>query len=270
MKKYFLIITFFVTNILFISAQSSIDFQFIKKVKGDFVTFSVDQFENIYTLTSTGQLKKIDANGDSVAVFNSLSKFGKVSQVDVSNPLQILVFYKDFSTLLILDRHLSVRNTIDLRKQNIFQVQAACLSYDKKIWLYDDLENKLKKINEDGKLLLETVDFRHLFDGAYSFQSIFESNELVYLYDIKKGLFVFDVYGALKNKIAIIDWENFVVEKDFLLGTKNDSLLRYRISTLSFYEQKLPLSFRHATLIRFMASKLFVLKKEGIEIFVMK
>jgi len=43
-----------------------------------------------------------------------------VAQLDVTNPLRVLLYYKDFSTIVILDRLLSNRSTIDLRKQDIF------------------------------------------------------------------------------------------------------------------------------------------------------
>lgn len=70
----------------------------------------------------------------------------------------------------MLDRFLNVVNTIDLRKQNIFQAKAIGQSYDNKIWVYDEMENKLKKIDEDGKLLQETPDFRLIFNQSPSLQ----------------------------------------------------------------------------------------------------
>ena len=69
----------------------------------------------------------------------------KLAQIDVSNPMRVLLYYKDFSTIVILDRFMTNRSTIDLRKQDIFQVEAVCLSYDNKIWVYDEFEHKLKK-----------------------------------------------------------------------------------------------------------------------------
>jgi hypothetical protein len=73
-------------------------------------------------------------HGDSVAIFNNVKKFGKISTIDVSNPLKVLLYYKDFSTIVVLDRLLATRNTIDLRQQNIFQVNAIGQSYDNNIW----------------------------------------------------------------------------------------------------------------------------------------
>src|SRR5690606_8719643 len=120
---------------------------------------------------------------DSPAIFNDVKRFGQASLIDVSNPLKVLLYYENFSSIVMLDRFLNVRNSIDLRKQNIFQVKAIGQSYDNKIWLYDEVNNRLKKIDEDGKLLLETPDFRQLFDEAPSPQYIFDKDQFVYLYD---------------------------------------------------------------------------------------
>ena len=148
------------------NAQQIAQHKLIASIKGDVVDFAVDNLDNIYVLTTTDQLKKYTANGDSAAVFNYVKKFGKVSLIDASNPLKVLLFYKDFSTIVVLDRLFAVRNIIDLRKLNIFQVNTIGRSYDNNIWLYDETDNKLKKIDDEGKILMETADFRLLFDKA--------------------------------------------------------------------------------------------------------
>ena len=155
-------------------SQSDTSFQLLKVLKGDIVNFTVDNLDNIYILNSRNQIKKYNASGDSVAIFNDVKKFGKATLVDVSNPLKVVLYYKDFATVVMLDRFLNVLNTIDLRKQNIFQARAIAQSYDNKIWVFDELENKLKKIDEDGKLLQETPDFRLLFDRAVMPTKIFD------------------------------------------------------------------------------------------------
>lgn len=129
-------------------SQSDTSFQLLKVVKGDIVDFTVDNLDNIYVLNSRNQIRKYNANGDSVAIFNDVKKFGKATLVDVSNPLKVVLFYKDFATVVMLDRFLNVVNTIDLRKQNIFQARAIAQSYDNKIWVYDELENKLKRLTK--------------------------------------------------------------------------------------------------------------------------
>jgi hypothetical protein len=157
-------------------SQTDTLFRFLKTIKGDIEDFVVDDLDNVYLLNSKNQLKKLNANGDSVAVYNDVKRFGKVSLIDVSNPLKILLYYKNFGTVVVLDRFLQLKNIIDLRKQGIFQAKTIGQSYDNKLWVYDELENKLKKIDEDGKLLLETPDFRMLFPESVMPQSITDNN----------------------------------------------------------------------------------------------
>lgn len=251
-------------------AQSDTSFKLIKTIKGDIVNFSVDNLDNIYILNSRNQVKKLDANGDSVAVYNDVRKYGNATLLDASNPMKILLYYKDFATIVTLDRLLNVRNTIDLRKQNILQAKAIGLSYDNKIWVYDELENKLKKIDEDGKLLLETPDFRLLFNPSPLPFKIFDENKYVYLYDSLKGVYVFDYYGALRNNIMIFRWQNFKVAGKYIFGSRNDTLYRYEISSFLYDEWKMPEEIYKSKSFNFTSSRLYALKNDAIEIYALQ
>lgn len=248
-------------------AQNDSSFVPFVKIKGDITAFAADNFDNIYLLNSSDQIKKIDGNGDSVAVFNNVRRYGKVAQLDVSNPLRVLLYYKDFATIVVLDRLLSIRTTIDLRKQDIFQVEAVCLSYDNQIWLYDEFEHKLKKIDENGKLLFATSDFRQLFGEAFSFTSISDQDGFLYLYDKNKGVYVFDYYGALKNIFSLTGYDNFRAVGKFITGTRHDSLMRYYPANLLLQEVRLPEAFRKAQSILFTATKAYALKKDELDIY---
>ncbi|HEU5164402.1 MAG TPA: hypothetical protein VFU29_02610 [Chitinophagaceae bacterium] len=268
-RQLFISILLF-TSCLTTVAQTDTLFVPFKKIKGDFTSFAADNFDNLYLLNSYDQLKKIDAGGDSIAVFNNVRRYGKLAQIDVTNPLRVLLYYKDFSTIVVLDRLLSNRSTIDLRKQDIFQVEAVCLSYDNKIWLYDEFEHKLKKIDEDGKLLFATTDFRQLFDEAFSFTSICDQDGYLYLYDKNKGVYVFDYYGSLKNIFSLTGYDNFKTVGKFITGTRHDSLMRYQPSNLLLQEIKMPETFRKAKSILFTTTKAYALKKDELEIYLLR
>jgi glutaredoxin-related protein len=264
----FLILTSVIS--ISVKAQKDAPYKLIAFIKGDVVDFTVDNLDNVYVLTSTDQLKKYNANGDSVAVFNNVKKFGKVSTIDVSNPLKVLLYYKDFSTIVMLDRLLTVRNTIDLRQQNIFQVNAIGQSYDNNIWLYDEGDSKLKKISDEGKTLLETADFRLLFDEAPHVKNIYDQDGFVYLYDPRQTVFVFDYYGALRNKILISGWQDFKVAGKFIFGINNDTLHRYEINTFRLDEEKLPVPLKNSLKLNFTSSRLYALKKDLLEIYTLR
>jgi len=265
MKKLAIILFIFFCNAAV--AQTDSSFQLVKTVKGDIVAFTVDNLDNIYLLSSTNQVKKLNPNGDSVAIFNDVKKFGQASLIDVSNPLKVLLYYRDFATIVVLDRFLNIRNTIDLRKQNILQARAIGQSYDNKIWLYDELENKLKKIDEDGKLLLETPDFRQLFDQTPIPHKIFDEDQYVYLYDSARAVFVFDYYGAFKNKLPITGWSNFKVTGKYIFGSRDNQLFRYNIKTLTTDHWKMPDQINQSQSFNFSSSRLYALRKDSIEIY---
>jgi len=266
MKKTVLIVLTSI-SLLVSGAQKEASYKLIATIRGDLVDFAVDNLDNVYVLTSTDQLKKYNANGDSVAVFNNVKKFGKVSTVDVSNPLKVLLYYKDFSTIVVLDRLLTQRNTIDLRQQSIFQVNAIGQSYDNNIWVYDEGDSKLKKINDQGKPLFETSDFRLLFDQAPHIKNIFDQDGFVYLYDPAQNVFVFDYYGALRNKILIRGWQNLKVAGKFIFGINDDTLHRYEINTFRVDEEKLPGPLKNSLKLNFTSSRLYALKKDLLEIY---
>lgn len=249
------------------SAQADTVFKYVKTIKGDIIDFAVDNLDNIYLLNSRNQLKKLSSNGDSVAIYNDVKHFGKATLIDVSNPLKVLLYYKNFGTIVVLDRFLNLKNTIDLRNKNILQAKAIGQSYDNKIWVYDEVESKLKKIDEEGKLLLETPDFRLLFDETLSPQSITDNDLNVYIYDSSKAVYVFDYYGALKNKILISHWQNFKVTGKYIFGSVVDTLYRYEIETFRYDEWRMPIQIKNSNSFSFSASRLYALHKDGLEIF---
>jgi hypothetical protein len=263
MNKLVSIVLVFLVFTTGIRSQGDTTFALVKTISGDIVDFTVDNLDNIYILNSRNQVKKLNANGDSVAVYNDVKKFGQATLIDVSNPLKLLLYYKDYTTVVVLDRFLNAVNVIDLRKQNIFQVKAIGQSYDNKIWIYDELESKLKKIDEDGKLLQETPDFRLLLGQAPTPLKIFDENKFVYLYDSIKGVYVFDYFGALKNNIMIEHWQNFKVAGKYIFGSRAGVLYRYEISSFRLDDWTMPEQIAKSKAFNFSATRLYALMKNA-------
>lgn len=246
-------------------AQNAYPFIFNKTIPGEFIYFTVDNLENIYLVNSNDQLKKIDANGDSAGVFNNVRKYGKLFSIDATNPLKLLLYYKNFATIVVLDRFLNVRNTINLGKKNIFKVNAIATSYDNNIWLFDEGDSKLKKIDDNGDVLVETVDFRNLFDTVPSPVKITDQDGFLYLYDTLRGFYTFDYYGALKNNMPFLHWNNTEVIGKNLYGFKDNRLYQYQAGSLNLVEYPLSPLFNNAYQIKAANNKVYLLQPEGIQ-----
>lgn len=255
---------FFIT---LLSAQTDSAFRLVHTFRGEIADAAVDNLGNIYLLSSGDQLKKYNSNGDSVAVYNNVRRFGKLYSMDVSNPLKLLLFYKDFSSIVILDRLLAARSSVDLRRNNLLQVTAMSLSYDNNIWVFDAFDNKLKKINEEGQVLLETPDLRIVFSQSIAPKQIIDQNNGVYLYDPANGVYVFDQLGAFKRKIPITGWSNVGITDRYIMGISNSSLQSYNTATLLQSEQKLPGHFTPYYRYSISNNKLVAISKEGLFIY---
>ena len=227
---------------------------------------AVDHLDNLYILSTYDQLIKYNARGDSAGVYNQVRRFGKLHSIDVTNPLKLLLYYKDFSAVVVLDRMLAPRTTIELRRHGLLQTSAIGLSYDNNIWLYDEYENKLKKINEEGSILLETADFRMIFPESVVPQQIIDQNGTVYLYDPRSGVYLFDYYGSFKKKLPITQWDRITVAEPYLFGIYGNRFHYFNTSVLLSGQKDLPLTlqqYRH----RITNNKLFSWNRDSLQVY---
>jgi hypothetical protein len=257
----------FVCILCSLHAQDSSHFTYQKNYAGEYVDFTVDNLENVYVVNNSNQLKKLYPNGDSVGVFNNVRKYGKLTAIDVTNPLKLLLYYKNFATVVVLDRFLNIRNVINLRKQNIFNVSAIGTSYDNNIWIFDEGDGKIKKIDDVGEVIAETVDLRTIFDSIPSPVKITDVDGFVHLYDPEKGFYIFDIYGALKNKLPYLHWLNTEIIGQTLYGFDNKFLYQYQLGSLQLKQYALPTSIGSANQIKAANGKVYTLHSKGIDVY---
>jgi len=251
-------------------AQQDSVLKFRRLVPGEYSYFNVDNLGNIYLLNSRNQLKKINSRGDSAGVFNEVRRYGKLYYLDATNPLKLLLYYRNFSTVVVLDRFLNQRNVINLRQQNIFNVKSIATSYDNNIWVFDEGDAKLKKIDDNGSLVSETNDFRVLFDSVPSPESIYDREGYVTLYDPIKGFYIFDIYGAFRNRLPFTGWKFIEVMNRDLYGFSEKKLHQYLANLMELKEYELPGIFREALQVKAVNGMVYMLHKNGLLEFAVK
>ena len=247
--------------------QQGSSFALEKIIEGGISDFAVDNLGNVYLLYRDDRIKKLNPKGDSIGVFNATRRYGSLYSMDVTNPLKIILYYKDFGTIVALDRLLNVRNTIDLRRLNIFQVKAVGLSFDNNVWIFDEQEGKLKRVSEEGRVIDQTNDLRLFFDSLPSPHQLMDQDKLVYLYDSTKGVYMFDYYGGLKNRVRLLGWRDVVVVERSIYGRNDRHLLKYDAGTLNIQEIPIPQAWKDAKRIHITPRKIYVLHKGILEIY---
>lgn len=248
-------------------AQVDSLYAFSFSVQADIADFTVDNLGNIYLINADNQLKKLGPKGDSLAVFNDVRRYGTIYSIDVTNPLKILIYYREFATVVTVDRFLNIRNTIDLRTINIFQAKAVGTSYDNNIWVYDEQEARLKRVGDDGSLIDQTTDLRQVLDSLPDAGFLCDQGENVYLYDPLKGIFLFDHYGAFKKLLPFTGWKDFSVIDKIMLGHNANYFFRFTMGAMDLMQEKLPESFRDARKIKITQTALYLLKAGKLDIY---
>ena len=242
-------------------------FKLEQTLKGDFTAFNVDAIGNIYVTTPTDQLKKFKPDGTQIAVYNDVKRFGKISAIDVHNPLKVLVYYKNYSAIVMLDKLLSFRNQIELKPLQIFDVNAAATAYDNSIWIYDEQNFKIKKLDDKGLLLLEFADLRTLFDIAPSAEKLIDEDNQLYLIDQEQGVFVFDYYGAFSRLIPIKDLSDITIEKNYLIGFRDNIMEVVQLKNLTSKKYTLPTLAEKTKAFKFINNKLYILTQTSLNIY---
>ena len=250
-----------------VEAQNDSLFRVLKKIEYPVSSFTVDNIGGLYIINTDNQLKKFNENGDSVGVFNQVTKYGKLSYVEAQNPWKAILFYQNFSNIVLLDKYLNVLGNINLRNKNIFRVSAVTSSYDNNIWLYDEQENKLKKIDDSGNLLSETVDFRLLFDSVPTPQKIIDRDGFIYLYDPHKGIYIFDYYGSFKSMLPLLNWTDVAIIGKTIYGFDKENLYKYVPPLPDINKYKLPESLQDNHSIKLSNHKIYILKNQQLKIY---
>ena len=246
--------------------KPDLKFELLYNIPGSFSSMKVDALENVYAI-SDGSLIKFSPIDKSVQTYNNVKKYGSPSLLDVTNPFKTLLYFKNYATIIVLDKYLANKNTINLRKNGIFSVNAIGSSYDNKIWIFDEQDFKLKKIDEDGSLLMESIDLRIITGEAPIPSKIFDSEGFVYLYDSKEGIYIFDHYGTYKNKLPYTNWNSVLISNGFFYGLENNKIFSYEVKTKTFKEYELPASFKNSFSIATINGKVYLLKEGGIDVF---
>jgi len=161
----------------------------------------VDIYENYYYLQN-GSLFKSSLNNDYKNI-----EFGTPDSVDISNPLQILLFYHFFNKIILLDNQLNLISSYNVPLNTKLISNAG----DGKIWIYNDIKGTLSIYN------------------LFSKKTEITSNPLFYS--------ILKLKGNLNNALAITNQKelltfNYVVNKTEVV--KEEGVL-FPISLQNYY-----------------------------------
>jgi hypothetical protein len=182
----------------------SYDFEELQEqvlIPGDFDFFRIDPLGRIYTVDRNGQIIQYDEKGSFKRRYNN-PFLGRCANLDVSNPLRILAYYPDLAIVIWLDVTLSQSGKIDLQQQGFQRVRAAGLSEDGRLWIYDEPNFELFKVNERGETFRRSGALNQVLDLEIRPRHLVVRNKRIFLVDEFQGVLVFDEFGTYNYRFG--------------------------------------------------------------------
>ena len=199
----------------------------------------IDHFGNIYTVDGN-EFKKYALDKKLLSNFSD-ALLGEITSIDVSNPLRILLFYKEFNQLLYLDQTLTpITDPIDLYTYTDNETQLCCDASSGGFWIYNNDDSQAFQISKRGEILNKSsLLTSYLKDSTPS--KIIEYQENLYFLIPSEGLLVLNKFGHFIQQIPISGIRDFYFNKQNLLYLKNVSWFIYNPLNkidLSIFEMK--------------------------------
>ncbi len=188
-------------SILFQFLQPA-EFQFVKSVKVDGDSHFSDPMGNVYIIKNN-HLVKFVQDYTQAAEYTNLF-LGNIHSIDVSDPLRILIYYKDHNQVVWVDNYLSeLRSPIWLDDLGVDQAQLVCSSNQGGLWIFNGLNNQLQYFDVNLQFVHESVTLNSLTGPDIQPTFMLEKSRNVYLNVPGFGILIFDRFGNYSKTIPL-------------------------------------------------------------------
>ncbi len=201
--KYLLIINFLINFDYSLISQISLNKKLNFNLAKTFDFVEIDNQGYLY-LVDNDQILKFNKNGEELYSYSNKS-LGEIAELDVSNSLRPVIFYKDQGLIVLLDNTLSQQEDI-LNLSSLNLDQANCIAnsnFDNGIWFYDMSVNEIIKINSNAQVQFKSGNLSAILNNIHlPIISLQEKNGKLYA-QTSNEILVFDQYGSLVNDYRI-------------------------------------------------------------------
>jgi hypothetical protein len=149
----------------------------------------------------------------------------------------------------------------------LFQINAVGMASDGRLWLYDEVNFRLKKIESNGEMVTEGADMSLVLGKTIKPTSLVERDQPVYLIDPALGILVFDIFGQYQKTLPITGLASFQVFEDQLIYFSGGQLFSFHLKALLEKPVQVPTGMDAGDKVEVQKDRLYVLNKMGLTAF---
>ncbi|MBI5542083.1 MAG: hypothetical protein HY951_18650 [Bacteroidia bacterium] len=188
-----------------------------------------DALGNIYTVKENN-LILYSSEGKKLYSYSN-SFLGNISMVDVTDPMRILLFFKEFNKVIFLSNKLSeIGSPIELDNSGYSQVNICCTSNSGGFWIFDSQMLQLIHLNGNLEADRKGTIIQSVFNKSENIPvKLLENNDIIYMSVPKTGLLLFDKFGVYKKLIPITEINYFQIIGDNIIYLSENKLCSYSL-----------------------------------------
>lgn len=145
--------------------------------------------------------------------------YGNINSVDISNPLKIVVFYRDFNTVVLLDSQLNETDVIQIP----YDVSFVSKGTANHVWLFTTNTQIIENYNFKTNTVLSSS--QTLKDTKV--KNMKSTENFVYLHTTK-GIYTYDYLGNFINEYKQEEIEDFQFNNRILYTLSKDTIYQVK------------------------------------------
>lgn len=263
-------ISFFFYPLFSQNKKNADAYTFLFELKTNAKKFTTDKLQNIYLVGAKNEIVKLTPEGGEQFQYPNTT-LGEPSFLDATNPFSLLLYFPDFQNVVTLDRTLNLASEMDLQQLGFFRVNALGLSGDGNLWVYDEVDFRLKKIGRDGRVILQSSDLALELGKSLRPDFLVERGQQIFLNEPEVGILVFDVFGRYMKTLPLLGLSGFQVVGDELIFWENGRLHSFHLQALLQSSLRLPQAVADEILeevkVRIEKDRLYILKGGKLSVY---
>jgi hypothetical protein len=192
---------------------------------------TADALGHIYVVQSNNRIQKYRSDGQPLA-FYSQNRLGRAAKTDASQAPKLLVWYADYRSAIMLDRNMTeLGGKLDFSSGAWSEARTVAPAADGNLWLYDEANFHLSKIDPTAVLLRESQEMNLLTDRSVHIHQICDNGTTVAAVDTTWGVLLFDAFAQFQRSWVIpAVWQCQLTDRELIALTRQRELVLLPIS----------------------------------------
>jgi hypothetical protein len=244
------------------------DFKLIAKIDTVAKMAQLDNFGNLFIITPANDVLKFNPQGKFLWNYSNKS-FGDVSQIDVTDPMRVILYYQGFQQIVVLNNNLSEISKFSFNQNPDVQITQIASANNNGFWVYDQINRELKKLTNS---FIDDLSSGNLYQrNGIDMDAIYmlTDEKYVYLNDKKTGVRIFDRFGNFYKTAVVYPPKDFEVSNDEISFFDNGNLMKYNYLSFKLDKIELP-DTKNKVNALFRFNRLVILTEKDITLYALE